>query len=208
MKTNQPGLIVQRRALIIFTKYPQPGLAKTRLIPTLGAVGAADLQRSMTAATLKEMQALSTVEGVDIYVYFTGGSDRAMRSMFGDFCYRSQCEGDLGTRMLSAFQDIFRESATQVITIGCDCPDLKRDLIREGFDLLGERDLVLGRAVDGGYYLIGLKRVIPELFRGIDWSTDRVLSQTTAIGDQLGLSIDYLPLLQDIDRPEDLKFHR
>jgi hypothetical protein len=199
---NQTEIVEPNLALVVFTKYPKPGLAKTRLIPVLGEVGAANLQRSMTTATLKEVQKLTG--SVDIYVYFTGAKLTEMRSMFGDFNYRPQAEGDLGNRMLSAFQDLCPQADRRVIIIGCDCPDLNSSLIQSGFDRLQEKDLVLGRAADGGYYLIGLKRPIPALFRGISWSTDRVLSQTVNIATTLGLSIDYLPILRDIDRPEDL----
>jgi rSAM/selenodomain-associated transferase 1 len=199
---NQTEIVEPNLALVVFTKYPKPGLAKTRLIPLLGEVGAANLQRSMTTATLKEVQKLTG--SVDIYVYFTGAKLTEMRSMFGDFNYRPQAEGDLGNRMLSAFQDLCPQADRRVIIIGCDCPDLNSSLIQSGFDRLQEKDLVLGRAADGGYYLIGLKRPIPALFRGISWSTDRVLSQTVNIATTLGLSIDYLPILRDIDRPEDL----
>ncbi len=194
----------QQRTLIIFTKYPQPGLVKTRLIPLLGEVGAANLQQWMTAETLKEMQSLNRDDDIDIYVYFTGTSDLAMREMFGDFNYCHQCSGNLGERMLSAFSDFLGKVSTQVIIIGCDCPDLTQNLIRQGFEQLSDRDLVLGKAADGGYYLIGLKQIIPQLFQGISWGSELVLSQTIKIAEKTSLSIAYLPMLHDIDRPEDL----
>ena len=195
--------ILQQRTLIIFTKYPRPGLVKTRLIPVLGEIGAANLQQWMTAETLQKMQSLSQ-DDIDIYIYFTGSSDRAMQEMFGDFNYCHQCTGNLGERMFSAFSDLLGKVSTQVILIGCDCPDLTPNFIRQGFEQLNDRDLVLGKAADGGYYLIGLKQVIPQLFQEISWGSDLVLSQTSKIAEKLSLSIAYLPILHDIDRPEDL----
>ncbi len=196
--------ISQQRTLIIFTRYPQPGLVKTRLIPVLGEVGAANLQHRMTAETLKKMRSLSQDDELDIYVYFTGSSDRAMQELFGDFNYCDQSTGNLGARMLSAFGDLLGKGSTQVILIGCDCPDLTQDIIRQGFEQLNDLDLVLGKAADGGYYLIGLKQIIPQLFQEISWGSDLVLSQTVKIAEKLGLSIGYLSILHDIDRPEDL----
>jgi hypothetical protein len=92
----------------------------------------------------------------------------------------------------------------RVVLIGTDCPDLNNQLISQAFDSLKSHDLVLGPARDGGYYLIGLRRLIPELFAEITWSTAEVLSQTQSIAQNLELTIAYLPLLSDIDRPEDL----
>ena len=91
-----------------------------------------------------------------------------------------------------------------VVLIGTDCPDLNAQLIAEAFQALGEHDLVLGPAIDGGYYLIGLRRLIPELFTGIPWSTSAVLRQTLRIAQKLELAVAQLPLLSDVDRPEDL----
>jgi uncharacterized protein len=91
------------------------------------------------------------------------------------------------------------------VLIGTDCPELTTEILRQAFEQLATgRDLVLGGSVDGGYYLIGLREYRPELFVGIDWSTDRVLAQTVEIANRLNLAIGYLPTLTDIDRPADL----
>jgi rSAM/selenodomain-associated transferase 1 len=91
-----------------------------------------------------------------------------------------------------------------VVLIGIDCPDLNAKLMSEAFQALNHHDLVLGPARDGGYYLIGLNKLIPELFRDINWSTEVVLQQTKNIAHKLDLAVAYLPTLSDIDRPEDL----
>ena len=92
-----------------------------------------------------------------------------------------------------------------VIIIGTDCPGLTADIMLEAFAKLTESDVIIGPATDGGYYLIAIKKNIPELFQGIYWGTSEVLSKTVAIAQNLNLAIDYLPELSDIDRPEDLE---
>jgi hypothetical protein len=106
--------------------------------------------------------------------------------------------------MASAFQASFEVGMNAVVIIGIDCPDLNAQLIAQAFQKLRQYDLVLGPAQDGGYYLIGLRRSIPELFTGISWSTAEVLQQTLDIAQELKLSVAQLALLRDVDRPEDL----
>jgi rSAM/selenodomain-associated transferase 2/rSAM/selenodomain-associated transferase 1 len=199
--------------LIIFTRYPEAGKTKTRLIPALGEQGAADLQRQMTEHTLQQAIAFlseTDLEPISLEVRFAGGTQQQMQAWLGDkfpehhITYTSQGEGDLGDRMLRAFRDAFQEKIERAIIIGIDCPDIDRSILQPGFTQLKNHELILGQATDGGYYLIGLSRLIPELFSGIDWGSDRVLSQTLAIAQNLGISRELLPELADIDRPEDL----
>lgn len=194
-----------KERLIIFTRYPEPGKTKTRLIPALGAKGAANLQRQMTEHTIDRVRELTTFRLLSVEVYFSGGNLELMQDWLGwDVTYQPQCAGDLGERMVSAFQASFAAGMTGVVIIGTDCPDLNTSMMAKAFELLNEKDLVLGPARDGGYYLIGLRRLIPELFKGISWSTAEVLQQTVAIAQKLELVVAYLSVLNDIDRPEDL----
>ena len=191
--------------LIIFTRYPEPGKTKTRLIPLLGAEGAAILQRQMTEQKLAEVNQLLSFYPLSVEVHFAGGNEQLMQEWLGlNWVYRRQNEGDLGGRMASAFQLSFAAGMTAVVLIGSDCPDLNASLMAKSFQLLRQHDLILGPALDGGYYLIGLRRLIPELFTGIPWSTAEVLQQTLSIAQRLGLTVAKLPLLSDVDRPEDL----
>jgi rSAM/selenodomain-associated transferase 1 len=194
-----------RECLIIFTRYPEAGKTKTRLIPVLGAEGAAILQRQMTEQKLAEVDKLQFFYPLSVEVHFAGGTEQLMQEWLGSsLVYRHQSEGDLGCRMASAFQTSFVAGINAVVLIGTDCPDLKAQLIAEAFQALCQHDLVLGPALDGGYYLIGLRRLIPELFTGIPWSTAEVLPQTLKIAQRLELAVAQLPLLSDVDRPEDL----
>jgi hypothetical protein len=194
-----------RKCLIIFTRYPEPGKTKTRLIPVLGAEGAATLQRQMTEQKLAQVRELQAAYPVSVEVHFTGGNEQLMQSWLGSsLIYQRQSEGDIGCRMASAFQASFEAGMNNVVLIGIDCPDLNAQLMAEAFQALHQHDLVLGPAVDGGYYLIGLRRLIPELFTGIRWSTAEVLPETLRIAHRLELAVAKLRLLSDVDRPEDL----
>ena len=194
-----------RERLIIFTRYPEPGKTKTRLIPVLGEEGAATLQRQMTEHKLAEVRKLQAFHPLSLEVHFAGGNEQLMQDWLGsNIIYRRQSEGDIGCRMASAFQASFGAGMNRVVLIGSDCPDLNAYLLAQAFQALEQHDLVLGPAQDGGYYLIGLHQLFPELFTGISWSTAEVLQQTQSIAKRLELAVAYLPLLSDIDRPEDL----
>jgi len=115
-----------------------------------------------------------------------------------------QPQGDLGRRMSHAFSESFRQGDTRVVAIGTDCPGLTGALLRDAFGALKENDLVLGPARDGGYFRIGLSRPATDLFKGIPWSTERVLESTLGVAHRLGMSTRLLETLADVDRPEDL----
>ncbi len=196
-----------KKSLIIFTRYPDVGKTKTRLIPAIGAEKAADLHRKMTEKTLQKVQQLNQFIEVDISIYFTGGNLDLITAWLGKkYNYYSQIEGDLGSKMYSAFQDTFTEDNQQIIIIGVDCPQLDYQILTKAFMALNNHDLVIGKATDGGYYLLGLNQVKKSLFANINWGTSQVFGQTMAIANSLNYSIYELPILTDIDRPEDLKF--
>lgn len=188
--------------LLLFLRYPQPGRTKTRLIPALGAVGAAQLQRQIVNYLLTRISSAHW----QLEVHFTGCQLGEIQDWLGpDLRYCPQCEGGLGARLRYGFEGCFeRDERGCAIAIGADCPELSVEHIASAFDHLQTKDLVLGPATDGGYYLIGLSRLNPCLFEGIDWSTSRVLAQTMEKARQHGLTMAKLPMLSDIDRPEDL----
>jgi hypothetical protein len=191
--------------LVIFTRFPQAGQTKTRLIPLLGAQGAADLQRRMAEHAVTQARKLADARALLIEICFEGASERNMRRWLGPrFSYRRQGAGDIGERMARAFRRAFHDGASRVALIGSDCPARTAEYLSASFDALERVDLALGPAHDGGYHLIGLRRHIPQLFGRIDWGTNRVLSQTLAVADNLSLSHELLDALPDIDRPEDL----
>ncbi|MEH1975962.1 MAG: TIGR04282 family arsenosugar biosynthesis glycosyltransferase [Nostoc sp.] len=194
-----------KQHLIIFTRYPEPGKTKTRLIPVLGNVGAANLQREMTEHTIFQVQELQKAVAISVEVRFAGGDSQLMQDWLGlDLLYQSQGEGDLGLRMARSLFDAFQSGRKKVIIIGTDCPGLNAQILATAFDKLQTFDLVLGPAIDGGYYLIGLRQPILELFVNIEWGTAQVFQKTVDIAHKLNLlHVNLLPLA-DVDRPEDL----
>ena len=191
--------------LMIFTRYPEPGKTKTRLIPVLGKTGAANLHRLMAQKAIARALSLQNSRRLSVEIHYTGGSPQQMQDWLGtDVIYQNQTDGDLGARMTAAFQNSFNSGVDKAVIIGTDCPALKPEIMAKAFDELSQHDLVLGAAKDGGYYLIGLRRSIPELFGGINWGSSEVFAATRAIAQKLDLNIAYLPTLADIDLPEDL----
>ncbi len=143
----------------------------------------------------------------DIEVWYAGGSEELMQNWLGtDLLYREQPSGDLGDRMCAAFRSAFDQDYQSVMIVGTDCPGLTTALLIEGFAALQSRVVTIGPAIDGGYYLIGLQWLVPELFKGISWSTATVLQETLQAADRLNLDLMLLPCLHDIDTPEDLKY--
>jgi uncharacterized protein len=122
--------------------------------------------------------------------------------------YEAQGEGDLGARMLGAIAGRFAAGAAKVLVIGTDCPDLDPALLATAFAQLDRADAVLGPAADGGYYLVGMKRPIPELFQGIPWSTPATLSATLARAGAAGVSVALLDERRDIDTAADWRAWR
>ncbi len=191
--------------IMIFTRFPEPGLTKTRLIPALGADGACELHRRLTEHVVAQARGTANSPRIQLAIHHTGGSSEFMEQWLGDdLYYQAQIQGNLGARMEHAFNKSFASGNTSVILIGSDCPDITPEILAQSLELLQINDLVLGPAHDGGYYLIGLARPIPRLFRGIDWGSDRVLQQTRLIANDLALSQVELKTLADVDRPEDL----
>ncbi|MHC4402701.1 MAG: TIGR04283 family arsenosugar biosynthesis glycosyltransferase [Planctomycetota bacterium] len=191
--------------LIIFTRYPEPGKTKTRLIPRLGPHGAARLQRDMTRHVLAQAKQLTGLRPVSVEVRFEGGDANLMRRCFGgEFPFRRQSQGDLGRRLSCAFEAAFEAGIRRVVIIGADCPAVTPRLLQAAFDRLDGNDLVLGPATDGGYYLIGLSRPSPGLFTRIAWGTGAVLEETLRAARQMNLATSRIVELSDVDRPEDL----
>ncbi|MGD9236468.1 MAG: TIGR04283 family arsenosugar biosynthesis glycosyltransferase [Desulfobacterales bacterium] len=196
--------------LIVFTRFPEPGKTKTRLIPALGTRGAARLQRQMTAHVLATAASLNDQNGLSIEVRHAGGNASLMQDWLGsNFIYRPQGGGSLGRRMQRAFEAAFEENAVAAVIVGSDIPGISADIIRQAFEALRQKDLVLGPAKDGGYYLIGIQKSLPantygRLFEGIDWGSDKVMAQTLQLASALGLDLTCLESLADVDRPEDL----
>jgi uncharacterized protein len=193
------------QALGIFVKAPTPGRVKTRLAGELGPRGAAEVYRRIG----KQVVTSTVGPGYQTTVWFTPRSEgRLVRKWLDSVemvIFRPQVGTGLGARLTAAFAREFGAGARRVVMIGSDCPGVDGRVVREAFSALSDRDLVLGPALDGGYYLIGLTAPAPGLFRRIPWSTDAVASQTLARASALGLSHQALSPLRDVDTARDAR---
>ncbi len=191
-------------ALAIMAKAPVAGLAKTRLIPALGAAGAARLQRKFIA------QSLQAAQQADLGTVMLWCAPDAQHHHFRAIQKRRQIaclpqpEGDLGVRMHRCAEAHFaQKDAISLLIIGTDCAVLAPGHLQQAARSLQTHDACLIPAEDGGYVLLGLRKMIPEVFENIAWSTPRVLSQTLARLAHAGASVAVLPTLWDIDEPFD-----
>ncbi len=192
--------------LILFTRYPEPGRTKTRLIPALGVQGAAALQQRMSETVISQMVQFAANYPVSPEIRYTDGNQQAMEDwLSSDIPCLDQGEGDLGDRLRRAFAQAFAQGARRVVVIGADCPGLGPALFAQAFGALEREDLVLGPAMDGGYYLIGLNQPAPALFADIPWGSEKVLTATLEQAQAMALSTHLLEPLADVDRPEDLR---
>jgi rSAM/selenodomain-associated transferase 2/rSAM/selenodomain-associated transferase 1 len=191
--------------LVIFARIPRAGSTKTRLIPALGADVAAAIYEELVQRTLEQARRFQNRMGTRCTVFITGGTIDEAKEVFGaDFDYCLQCEGGLSERLGHAVKYAFTEATQKVIIIGSDCPGLMEDDLQIASDALQVADVVIGPALDGGFYLIGMKREEPGLFQHIDWSTSRVFTQTAARVQALHRQLHTLRDLADVDYPEDL----
>ncbi len=161
----------QRRRLILFARFPVAGKVKTRLIPTLGAEGAAALHRRLVLRTLRTAHALCQSQKVELEIRFAGHDANEMQHWLGDgWLCRPQCEGDLGQRMAGAFEDSFGEDSTATVIIGSDCPALTSDL-----GLI--RTTLINKQMIGGYHLgwpIGkLAEIYKQTRLRSEWDVER-----------------------------------
>lgn len=189
--------------IVVFAKAPRPGEVKTRLIPALGARGAAALAANMLAHTLA-MAAGAGLGEVELCAS-PPPDDAAWQGVALPTAVRrtAQGEGDLGARMAGAARRVLA-AGERVLLIGTDCPGLDADVLGAAARALDEAEAVLVPSCDGGYVLLGLRRFDPTLFADIAWSTPSVAEVTRARLSALGWPCRTLPALRDIDLPEDL----
>ncbi len=180
--------------VVLFTRYPTPGVAKTRLIGALGADGAAALHRRLTENTLAALRA----SDLPFEIRSTGAPPGAFTRWLGDVPVVDQGAGDLGARLTAAGPPY------PTIFIGADAPDLTPGHLLDAVALMTRAQPVIGPAEDGGYWLLGLPRAADTLFEAMPWGTDGVFAETLARMERLGIQPTMLPTLADLDRPEDL----
>lgn len=188
-------------ALIIFVRNPIYGKVKTRLAKDIGDKKALQVYHLLLNHTLDITQPLKCSK----FVYYSDEvNDQDIWDNKG-YIKRLQNGKDLGKRMYYAIKELFDSGFTKVLIIGSDCLQLKTEILEEAIFMLDQNSAVLGPAIDGGYYLLGLTSLIPDLFVNKEWSTDKVAQQTLDDFVRLGISYDLLEELNDIDDASDLE---
>lgn len=189
---------MNQNAVIVFQKNAELGKVKTRLAATLGDQQALDIYRHLIDKTYSQ---LSGISDADIFVYFSEFHEKSSLKIPHQTAVQKGV--DLGERMKCAFEEVFAKGYERVILIGTDCPDIETNILNQALKELLNNDAVFGPALDGGYYLIGLKEVYSELFENIPWSTDKVLLLTEKQLNKKKLTYSLLKPLRDIDTPDD-----
>ncbi len=190
-----------KKLLIIFYKNPVLGKVKTRLAATLGDQKAFAIYLQLAHHTQQICQTIA----VDKVVYYSDYMDTADFWEAAHFKKEVQRGETLGERMLNAFAQSFQNDYQQVCIIGTDCLELTANVLQQAFDDLIKKDIVLGLAKDGGYYLLGMKKVHESFFYNKKWSTHTVGHDTLLDILHQRKTYSLLPLLSDVDVEEDLK---
>ncbi len=194
-----------RSAIVIVAKAPIPGRVKTRLCPPLSFMEAAKLYSCFLQDTVQKVAAIS---GAQKYLAVDGLNEEGAKEVLAEITpanYRliDQGYGGLGER-LSYLMELLFKDADRLIFIGADSPHLPRSYIEDALKLLDDYDIVIGPCEDGGYYLLGLGGPHANLFRNIEWSTNRVFSQTMERARSKALNVKVMPIWYDIDAGDDL----
>jgi len=193
--------------IIVMTRLPRTGRNKTRLIPALGAEGATAFHDRLARHTIGRASSFCALHPeARLTVRLEGGTSIEGKSWLGSDTLdcREQSPGDLGHRMESAANEAFEEGADRVVIIGTDCPSIDETVLENAFEALGDADLVFGPAADGGYYLVGMRRPTPAIFKNIPWGGGSVLEKSLAAAREAGIRVELLDVLSDVDMQEDL----
>lgn len=190
-----------KNLLIIFYRNPELGKVKTRLAATLGNEKALSIYLQLAAYTQQITKAI-TADKVVYYSHTVETNDVWPTTVFKKEVQQGEL---LGERMEDAFRTAFKRDYEKVCIIGTDCLELTTEIIERAFNALTKTDVVLGPAKDGGYYLLGMKKILVDVFVNKHWSTHTVTHDTLLDLEQLTLSYTLLPLLSDVDVEEDLK---
>lgn len=194
-----------KAALIVFTRLPEAGTTKTRLIPAVGPGGAAEWQRRLTLHHVGRAASFVMAHpGTELILAHAGGTRREMREWLGPWRCEAQGSGDLGSRLHAAITSAHRRGAEKILVTGSDCPGLDESHFATALARLDSADLVIGPATDGGYTLIGLRCPEPRLFDAMPWGGPDVLATTLARAREIGWTIHPLEPLPDVDEPADL----
>ena len=192
---------MMKKAIIIFVRNPELGKVKTRLAKELGEEKTLEVYNGL----LQHTHDVATKVDCNKFVYYADSINENDLWENDLFQKRLQAGEILGDRMMLAFMELFQLEYSKLLIIGSDCPELTNFIIDDAFEMLDINDVVVGPSLDGGYYLLGLKKLIPELFANKQWSTHTVLADTIKDMVRLQKTCFFLPELSDIDTLDDLQ---
>jgi uncharacterized protein len=205
MDHDKSAILMQKNAVIIFLKFPEKNKVKTRLAEKLDP----GLAEKIYKCFILDMMDTLNESGYDIKVFTNSAGSIAKFKRWKNFKYDFYIQegDDIGRKMFNAFKNIFSENYEKIILIGSDIPEINLKIINDAFKNLDSNQAVIGPAVDGGYYLIGLEKnhLNERIFEGVAWSTSKVFEQTMDNILISGLTCKTLDYLSDIDYYEDLK---
>jgi len=206
LSTNQKKVSENNKsgnALIVFVRYPEAGKVKTRLAGGTSNEFACNVYKLCAERIFSE---ISSLENFAKYIFYSEHKDKEkiIEWTNNKFLYALQQGNDLGERMFNAFDFVMSQNNPKAIIIGTDIPDLSKEIIIEAIDSLDKNDLVIGPSYDGGYYLLGMKKVHSGLFEDIEWSSNSVFSSTVQKANALNFKIKELLMLRDIDTKNEL----
>jgi rSAM/selenodomain-associated transferase 1 len=200
---KQASNTMPRNKLGLFVRSPVAGEVKTRLAPDVDPVQARDLYLAFVADLVARL-------GASKYrptVFLAGDRSPDLVSLLDPrWPVEAQSDGTLGERLAAAFAHLLTHPLDRAVIVGSDSPDLPLPFLKRAFQTLKHRDVVLGPAVDGGYYLIGLRAPAPRLFEGIHWGSATVFDETLDAIERERLSLSVLPPWYDVDDPAALRF--
>lgn len=193
--------------VLLFARWPRKGLVKTRLAARLGEEGALEMHRAMLEDNRERLERLRHAGIAETRLLWADGPPPGedLRARLGAHPDEGLQEGaDLGERLCGAIERGLAEGRPAVLVLGSDCPTLPEKRPGEALAALAEADLVFGPCPDGGYYLVGARRPVPEVFRDIPWGGEEVLARSLEAARAAGASVHLLPPHADVDRPADL----
>ncbi len=187
-------------ALIIIAKFPDADTVKTRLRGKLSDEQRLELYISMLENTVNK---LKTIPGVDTFIAYAPSGARTYFSHFGTRLISLDTR-DLGINMFNAFKEVFGSGYKKACLVGTDIPDLTGRIILEAFRILNRKDLVFGPASDGGYYLVGMRKLVREIFANVPWSSDQTLEKSLHQAEKFTYTVGFSKTLSDVDTLEDV----
>jgi hypothetical protein len=192
-------------ALIVFARLPIPGKVKTRLGAVIGMKESARVYDELARRTFDVVRSFRRKTGVEVHLFYDPDGDRedVARWTGESVLLHPQAGRTLGERMQHAFGCVFTESPGPAVIVGTDAPDLTEEVLADAFLALKSVEVVIGPSTDGGYYLLGMKRVHHELFADMEWSTEKVFETTMRRLEHSNATTHVLVTLSDIDTYDD-----